>query len=599
MRDTAGLRWYALIGVIAIILATLAWLQYQSIRQLSQTSAGQMLATLEASLMDFRQGVERELSPVCQQFSIETDLNRRRALLDLENDFVEWRRRSAHPRLVADVYVWRGAGTSRAKLLQVNPGSDRFEAIPWPEDALVLRDKLLGITKTLGNPHGNHGDATRPDAVAHPFSWFIDQRIGMLAYAIAPDPELEYDAPATWVLVRLDRETLWDQVLPEIAQRSFVRDSRALDQFAFAGGTLSKPLVLSMSGNFANASAKPDASLNIFGRPQLRLRNDTATTARGPLLPPAATGSPEHSIRIEPISEDDDAVAWKILGNAEMGSIDAAVRRLFYRSLATNSGVLLLLTVAIISLVVGTQRARQLSRMQVDFVANVSHELRTPLTGISTAAQNIADGVVQDPNKLVAYGNHILKQSHQLSELVEQILLFSATQKRRHRYLMEPVAVQHLVRSALDRSSAALKNAGTTVDVRLQPELSPVNVDPKAMTQCLHNLITNAVKYGGEARWIGIRAMESGENGDREIRISVEDRGIGISPDQLKLIFEPFYRTPDVTAAQIHGNGVGLPLARNITEAMGGRLTVESKVREGSTFTVHLPAFSRETNDGE
>jgi signal transduction histidine kinase len=103
-------------------------------------------------------------------------------------------------------------------------------------------------------------------------------------------------------------------------------------------------------------------------------------------------------------------------------------------------------------------------------------------------------------------------------------------------------------------------------------------------------LITNALKYGSERRWIGIQARlsEHGLSG-KEIQISVSDRGIGIDSSDLPHIFEPFYRSPHVAAAQIHGTGLGLPLARSIAEAMKGELTVRSVPGRGSSFTLHLP----------
>jgi signal transduction histidine kinase len=106
------------------------------------------------------------------------------------------------------------------------------------------------------------------------------------------------------------------------------------------------------------------------------------------------------------------------------------------------------------------------------------------------------------------------------------------------------------------------------------------------------------VKYGGTNQKIAIRALAgNGEEGEGEVRISVEDHGIGIDSAELEQIFEPFYRSPVVTAAQIHGTGLGLPLARSIAEAMGGRISVVSKVGVGSRFTVHLPAGKAEQKE--
>jgi signal transduction histidine kinase len=112
--------------------------------------------------------------------------------------------------------------------------------------------------------------------------------------------------------------------------------------------------------------------------------------------------------------------------------------------------------------------------------------------------------------------------------------------------------------------------------------------DLAVVSQCLQNLIVNAVKFSGESRWIGIRARAEDLGARSELQISVQDKGIGISSADLPHIFEPFFRSPEVNAAQIHGTGLGLTLARQIAEAMGGRLTVTSKPGVGSVFTLHL-----------
>jgi signal transduction histidine kinase len=102
-----------------------------------------------------------------------------------------------------------------------------------------------------------------------------------------------------------------------------------------------------------------------------------------------------------------------------------------------------------------------------------------------------------------------------------------------------------------------------------------------------HNLIGNAIKYGAEARWIGIRASFTGGR----VEVSVTDRGIGIASAEQAKIFDPFYRAPDVVAAQIQGAGLGLSLVKRIVEAHGGQVTVKSAPGAGSTFTVSLPVL--------
>jgi signal transduction histidine kinase len=148
----------------------------------------------------------------------------------------------------------------------------------------------------------------------------------------------------------------------------------------------------------------------------------------------------------------------------------------------------------------------------------------------------------------------------------------------------------------MENTAELVREAGFVVEQHVEPDLPSIVGDLSALSHCLQNLIGNAIKYSGQTRWICIRALldEARNKGSREIQISVEDRGIGIDESDLPHIFEPFYRSPAVSAAQIHGTGLGLLLAKSIAEAMNGKLTVESKLGIGSTFTLHLPIATQE-----
>lgn len=236
------------------------------------------------------------------------------------------------------------------------------------------------------------------------------------------------------------------------------------------------------------------------------------------------------------------------------------------------------------------QSAIQLARLQMEFVASVSHELRTPLTVISSAADNIADGLVEGKEEIKNYGSAIKYQSQQMTELVNEILLFASTKDRKNAYILRPLKVSDLVDAVLVRTSELLKRAGFTVDVQIDAELPCVVGDMSALSQCLQNLLINAVKYSGQSRWIGIRAFisDSQAHKGKKVCIAVQDRGIGIHSSELPHIFEPFYRSAAVTAEQIHGTGLGLSLSKNIAEAMGGELSVVSELGVGSVFTLYL-----------
>ena len=195
------------------------------------------------------------------------------------------------------------------------------------------------------------------------------------------------------------------------------------------------------------------------------------------------------------------------------------------------------------------------------------------------------------------YGSVIRNHTRQLTDLVNQILLFASTKEGRTHYVLRPLQVPQIVEAVLRNTRETVEQAGFTVELYLNPDLPEVIGDSSALVQCLQNLVGNAVKYGGNHPRIAIRAMvDKRHDHEDEVRISVEDSGIGIDRGEIPHIFDPFYRSPVVTAAQIHGTGLGLPLAKNIAEAMGGRLTVVSKLGVGSVFTLHLPIRKKTNN---
>jgi signal transduction histidine kinase len=156
--------------------------------------------------------------------------------------------------------------------------------------------------------------------------------------------------------------------------------------------------------------------------------------------------------------------------------------------------------------------------------------------------------------------------------------------------------VTQIIASLEASTRELIQGSGFALERHIEPGLPQVMGDLAAITQCLQNLIGNAVKYGGESRWIGLRAFVAPAEHymGQELRISVSDRGIGIDRSDLPHIFEPFYRSPRVNAMQIHGTGLGLSLATRIAETLGGRLSVVSEISVGSTFTLHLPIVERE-----
>jgi signal transduction histidine kinase len=288
---------------------------------------------------------------------------------------------------------------------------------------------------------------------------------------------------------------------------------------------------------------------------------------------------------------------WKLVAKHRAGSLEAAVSATRTKNFALSSGILMLLAAAVGLIVVSARRADRLARQQLEFVAAVSHELRTPVSVIGAAAGNLADGVVEEPGRVKKYGATIQGEARRLGETVERVLQLAGIASGRAASAPTALPVHTLIEEAIAATRHESEAAGVTVELDIAEELRRSPADPHgvqrvvgdaaALRSAIQNLISNAIKYGGDARWVRVSARPLTQ---KATRISVEDHGLGIAADDRKHIFEPFYRGREAVARQIQGTGLGLHLVRRIVEAHGGTVTVHSQAGRGSTFTIDLPS---------
>lgn len=233
--------------------------------------------------------------------------------------------------------------------------------------------------------------------------------------------------------------------------------------------------------------------------------------------------------------------------------------------------------------------ALALARLQMEFVASMSHELRAPLAVLSSAADNLADGLIADES-LPAYGAVLQKQSRRIGELIEQILLFATEDKDVHRYVPQPLELAPILDAVLVEAEAQARAAGISIERDIGAGLPLVVGSAAGIARCIQSLLGNAIKYSGSGQQVSVRACRAAvEHRDwEEVRIVIEDCGMGIGSDELEHVFEPFYRSPRAQTARIPGDGLGLSLASSIAKSMGAALSAQSKLSNGSTFTLHL-----------
>jgi len=236
---------------------------------------------------------------------------------------------------------------------------------------------------------------------------------------------------------------------------------------------------------------------------------------------------------------------------------------------------------------------RRLERVRRDFIANISHELRTPLASVRLLAETLEEAIDTDPEKAQTFVEKIEVEVQYLTSLVSELLELSRIESGQVSMTIEPVQAEQLVRETMARMLPQAQRHRVILRTDIQQGTTLVAADSKQIARALVNLVHNAIKFTPSGGVIVIGTALQAE-GDAQ-RFFVRDTGIGIRPEELPRIFERFYKADrarskaDFIGPGGGGSGLGLAIARHVIEAHGGRITAESTVGQGSTFTFTLP----------
>jgi two-component system, OmpR family, phosphate regulon sensor histidine kinase PhoR len=225
----------------------------------------------------------------------------------------------------------------------------------------------------------------------------------------------------------------------------------------------------------------------------------------------------------------------------------------------------------------------ELSQLKSDFVSNVSHEIRTPLALISMYIETLEMGRVKTAEKVKEYYNIILQESQRLTDIVNKILNFSQIESGKRAYSFAPVQLNTLVEKVIATFKVRLEKSEFTFATKLAEGLPEIQGDSAAITDALVNLVDNAIKYSNDEKNIEIVTGRT----VKYTFIEVTDKGIGISTNELKHIFDKFYRVTEKNLAlKAKGSGLGLTIVKHIIDAHQGQIEVESTKGIGSTFRI-------------
>jgi len=644
-----------LVTALLVLLPLLAILQYRWLGEVSAAERERMQANLRNSAERFCADFDRELTNAFVQLQSPLLPNSTHPAADFASRYHRWAASAPNPKLITEIYRTSADETEGLKILRFNQASNIFESAEWPEKLLPLRKRfelqqftqestqkfLQGIFKQ---------NDISPELLSQNKSrgFILKVTSGQVAddipALIIPDIAQPFSPAAMHVLANqnractiavLNEELIKNEILPSLIKRHFTIDGVNEYNLAVVKRGTKREVVFNTDPNMPLAAyEQSDAKSSLFKIRTDELDRIFVTTALPsmPVPPPhPAKGDADgndgndssNRVAVRVLQSDvnisqtvtkpalpdqsqkvavkrsfplpvESEIGWQLLVKHRAGSLDAAVGNLRRRNLAISFGILILLGASVGFIVISSRRAQRLASQQMEFVAGVSHELRTPLAVICSAAENLADGVIDNGEQIKRYGGLIRDEGRRLTGMVEQVLEFAGAQSRRKTYELRPTELERVIEDAIAACHMQLQEGGFEIETYVPADLPMINADAAALSRAIQNLLHNAMKYSGDSRWIGLTVETVKADNANEISIKVSDQGIGIASSDLAHIFEPFYRGKEVVASQIHGNGLGLSLVKHIVEAHGGTVTVESKAGQESAFTLRLPLIVAE-----
>ena len=226
---------------------------------------------------------------------------------------------------------------------------------------------------------------------------------------------------------------------------------------------------------------------------------------------------------------------------------------------------------------------KRLDAVRRDFVANISHELRTPVGALGLLAETIAEE--DDPAVVRRLAERMTAETERVGRIIDDLLALTRIEAEEHP-LREPVGVRTIVEEAADRVRTVAEARGIVIVTDAVADGFVVRGDRRQLVSAVANLIDNACKYSEDGSSVEIAAYGDGP----WVEVSVSDQGVGIPTRDLDRIFERFYRVDRARSRKLGGTGLGLAIVKHIISRHQGRLSIESKLGEGSLFTVFLPA---------
>ncbi len=255
-----------------------------------------------------------------------------------------------------------------------------------------------------------------------------------------------------------------------------------------------------------------------------------------------------------------------------------------------------ILLVTFVCIIILAFRQKKLTEMKNDFINNMTHEFKTPISTISLAAQMLNDNaVLKSPSMLAHISTVINDETKRLRFQVEKVLQMSMFDRQKATLRLQEVDGNQLIAGITSTFKLKVEKYGGRIETILDADNSIINVDEMHFTNVIFNLLDNAVKYRREEVPLQLKVTTRNvrPHGHEAFEVTVHDNGIGIRRDDLKKIFEKFYRVSTGNRHDVKGFGLGLAYVHKMVAELGGQITVESEPGTGTKFIITLPTITQ------
>jgi signal transduction histidine kinase len=517
--------WIAAVTLLVVALFVLIHLQLYWIGELTRAQQRRERSVLEFAARQVAVDLEHDVHRSAMAFQGASPP-------ELDERLAQWRASARDPHLIGALYIAHGDALIRVDGEQRTP-------VRWPAELTPIHDALQHDAVRFASPFFSEVPALVLPLRPMPGPSEIHLRRRM------PAPEHEHEMPMMRMgppalIVEYDRAYLARTYFPDLVHRL----GEPYDVLVTDG-------VRPVYSNAQWDGSKPDATVKF-----LRF-----------------------------FREDEDSRGWTVFLRRRGARIEDVLAHVRLHNLLLSGSVLVLLIASFVILTTIAHRAERMRVQQLELVAGLTHELNTPITAIRSAGQNLADGVVTEREHVARYGAIVNREATRLADLVAQVLDYSGLQSRviTNR---APVDIAEIVSAAIDQTRWLADEKSVTIEQHVAGDLPHVEGDADALTRALQNLVANAIRHGGDGKWVAVRA----ERDDDGVAITIEDHGSGIAARDVKRLFEPFYRG---TNAKARGTGLGLTIVRQIARAHGGSVSVDANRERGAAFTLRIPAVQR------